>query len=365
MYDYIVIGLGCSGASTLKKLSEDNNDVLGIDMYGIPNEKGSSHGNSRIYRLSYYEGEKYLPLLKDSYKMWKKMENKFNYNLLLENGFLFLDDEREKFDSCLNSCEKSNIEYEILSNNEINKRFAEWEIEKSDVKGIYHNYGGLVRSNRILEAFRDISLNNGADIVKNEVFDIVSKRNSIKVKCRDESFKAKGVVIATGPWAKKQFDFLEDMLEIERHLYCKYDGCFNENSHSWISFIGNNHFYGLNSLDGEYDFKVGRIGEENNIENMENFYGKNISDSTFDNNKRFVRKFISNSNFKDYDFCPITRTEDDDFIIDYHPDNERIVLCCGMSGHGFKLSNLNGKIAYDLITGNENKYQNMFSINRF
>lgn len=36
-----------------------------------------------------------------------------------------------------------------------------------------------------------------------------------------------------------------------------------------------------------------------------------------------------------------------------------------MSGHGFKLSNLNGKIAYDLIKRNKNKYDDMFNIDRF
>lgn len=364
MYDYIVIGLGCSGISTLKNLSEDNNDVLGIDMYGVPNDMGSSHGTSRIYRMSYYEGSKYLSLLKDSYNKWKGLEKYVGTQLLLENGFLFLSDEDEKFEACLSSCEKQGIEYDIFSRKDINKNFKEWNIKKSGVRGVYHKYGGLLRSKKVLEAFRDVSLENGANLSRNEVVDVISKKNKVKVECENTSFMAKGVVIATGPWIKSQFDFLGDILDIERHLYCKYDGVFNRSSHSWISFIENNHFYGLSSLDSDCDFKVGRVGEESNFENMNKFYQDDIK-SNFDNNKNFASNFISDSKFKEYSFCPITRTRDDDFIIDYHPDTDRIVLCCGMSGHGFKLSNINGKIAYDLITGNDNKYQDMFSLDRF
>lgn len=195
MYDYIVIGLGCSGASTLKKLSEDDNDILGIDSYGIPNDKGSSHGNSRIYRLSYYEGEKYLPLLKESYEMWKDLENKVDYDLLVNNGFLFLSDDTRKRDKCLNSCEKANIEYKLLSKNDINNEFKEWNIKNSEVQGIYHKYGGLLKSKKVLEAFRDISLENGVDLVNNKVNEVIPKRDSVKVKCDNNTFKGKGVVI--------------------------------------------------------------------------------------------------------------------------------------------------------------------------
>jgi sarcosine oxidase len=57
--------------------------------------------------------------------------------------------------------------------------------------------------------------------------------------------------------------------------------------------------------------------------------------------------------------CPIVRTEtciytntsDGDFIIDRHPDNERIVLASACSGHGFKYAPAIGEILADLALG--------------
>ena len=46
--------------------------------------------------------------------------------------------------------------------------------------------------------------------------------------------------------------------------------------------------------------------------------------------------------------CPYTLTADGHFVIDRHPAHERVILCGGFSGHGFKFAPVIGEIATDL-----------------
>jgi len=44
-----------------------------------------------------------------------------------------------------------------------------------------------------------------------------------------------------------------------------------------------------------------------------------------------------------------TLTEDEHFLIDYHPDHRNVLLVSPCSGHGFKFCSVIGEIISDLI----------------
>jgi glycine/D-amino acid oxidase-like deaminating enzyme len=47
--------------------------------------------------------------------------------------------------------------------------------------------------------------------------------------------------------------------------------------------------------------------------------------------------------------CYYTMTHDEDFLIDFAPENSEVVIAAGFSGHGFKFTPLIGKIIADLV----------------
>jgi sarcosine oxidase len=59
--------------------------------------------------------------------------------------------------------------------------------------------------------------------------------------------------------------------------------------------------------------------------------------------------------------CMYTRTPDADFILDRHPNDDRIVVASPCSGHGFKFASVMGEILADLAT----KGSTVHDISRF
>src|SRR2546423_13737636 len=85
-YDVIVIGVGGMGSSTCYHLARRGKRVLGLERFGIPHDRGSSHGYTRIIRLAYYEHPSYVTLLKRSYDLWAAIERVAGERLLYITG---------------------------------------------------------------------------------------------------------------------------------------------------------------------------------------------------------------------------------------------------------------------------------------
>ena len=63
-YDVIVIGVGGMGSATCYELARRGQKVLGLERFDIGHSMGSSHGETRIIRLGYFEHPSYVPLLR-------------------------------------------------------------------------------------------------------------------------------------------------------------------------------------------------------------------------------------------------------------------------------------------------------------
>ena len=111
IYDSIVIGLGAHGSSALYHLSKTGKKVLGIENFSIGHDKGSSHGESRMIRFSYSNGEHYVPMLLRSKEIWKEIENESKESLLFQKGALYVGSEHHPTLIDAKKFEKKSIKY--------------------------------------------------------------------------------------------------------------------------------------------------------------------------------------------------------------------------------------------------------------
>src|ERR1043166_9674392 len=89
-YDCIVAGTGGVGSAALFHLARRGLKVLGLDRFPPGHDRGSSHGDTRVIRLAYFEHPDYVPLLKRAYQLWAALAERRGQRLYHETGLLQL-----------------------------------------------------------------------------------------------------------------------------------------------------------------------------------------------------------------------------------------------------------------------------------
>ena len=69
-----VVGLGVAGLSICARLAVAGHDVTGFEQFEPMHEFGSSHGDTRIMRLTPGEGEVYVDLARRAAPAWRTPE---------------------------------------------------------------------------------------------------------------------------------------------------------------------------------------------------------------------------------------------------------------------------------------------------
>src|SRR4029077_4159562 len=85
-----VIGCGAMGAATGWRLQKRGADVVCFDRYSPPHALGWTPGESRVTLTAYFEGRWYVPLLKETFGMWRELEAESKQQLLSLTGLLMI-----------------------------------------------------------------------------------------------------------------------------------------------------------------------------------------------------------------------------------------------------------------------------------
>lgn len=352
-YDVIVVGLGAMGSSILYELSKKGLNIMGVDMYEPPHDKGSSHGNSRIIREAYYEHPSYVPLLRRSYELWENLEKESNQKLLLTTGGLMIGTpDSSLVKGCLESANLHNIEVEQLSSQEIKAKFPFTGITDQAV-GVYEKRAGVLFPEKCISSFLDLAKKNGAEIRTGEKVLECSIDEKVYIATDKGEYTANKIVFSSGAWMGETMGL---NLKVERQVLYWFEA---ENKEVFspekfpvyiCELAPNKMLYGFPITD-EKGVKIAF------------HYGGKLTDSPEQVNKEvslrerelmfnIISKFFGNNKFKfnDYSVCMYSNTPDLNFRIGFHPEFSNVVLLSPCSGHGFKFASVIGEIASDLVT---------------
>src|SRR5512132_4042922 len=89
-YDAIVVGLGAMGSATLFHLAPRGLRVSGLEQFSAGHALGSSHGDSRIIRETYFEHPLYVPLVRRAHELWLELEKESGESLMTITGGLMI-----------------------------------------------------------------------------------------------------------------------------------------------------------------------------------------------------------------------------------------------------------------------------------
>jgi sarcosine oxidase len=385
-FDAIVCGLGAMGSAALYQLAKRGQKVLGLDQFAPPHVNGSSHGESRIIRQAIGEGEAYMPLVLRSYELWRDIENESGKNLLTITGGLTLASPNHAavmhgrpdfLDQAIRCARKFHIRHELFDSGEIGKRFPQFAV--ADERAYFEYETGFLRPELCVEAQLDLARSRGAVIQTGEsVVSIEGRTNSaVTVKTSRGNYAAGKVIVSAGAWVAR---FLPpayaSLFRVFRQVLYWFDireGCramFAAPGFPifiWIFAEGSEFgFYGFPTLDGKTikvateqftattdpDHVIRAVGDKE----MQSMYNDCIQGRLPGIADR-CRAAAS---------CLYTVTPDSNFIIDVHPDNDRIIIASPCSGHGFKHSAAIGEaLAEQIIDGKSRIDMSSFRLKRF
>ena len=219
MYDVIVIGVGGMGSATVYQLARSGCRVLGLEQFTVPHAFGSSHGSTRIIRLAYSEGPRYVPLLRAAYRYWTELEEVTGESILVVTGGLDIGPpDSPKVENSRRSCLEHGIPFEELDGAEVNRRFPGYRIPES-LRAIYQADAGYVRSEVAIRAHAAAAGELGAKIVTESLVRGWEKRPSgFRVETASGTYEARQLVFTAGAWAGRLVPELAPLCQPERQV---------------------------------------------------------------------------------------------------------------------------------------------------
>src|SRR2546423_13632767 len=167
-YEVIIVGLGGMGSATLFHLARRGVRALGLDQFRAGHNLGSSHGDSRIIRETFFEHPLYVPLVQRAHELWLALEDASGKALMTVGGGLMIGPaDGTVVTGTLGSAREHNLPHEILSSEEVAKRFPAFEII-GDLVAVLDPRAGYLDSERCTKAHIDLAASAGAGAHFNE-----------------------------------------------------------------------------------------------------------------------------------------------------------------------------------------------------
>lgn len=381
--DVIVVGLGGMGSASLYQLARRGARVLGIDRFRPPHDHGSSHGESRITRQAIGEGEEYVPFVLRSHEIWRELEAETGEGLLFQVGGLLLARDSGSVrhhgqgnfvGRTIDAARHCGIPHEVLRAGEIEKRFPQFRLVGDEI-GYYEPGAGYLRPEHCVGAQLDRARAHGAvERTGETVLRIVPRATEVDVVTDRETYTASRVVVTAGAWAPALLGGrLATLLSVYRqtlHWFAADEpAAFEPGAFPifiWIhGATATDYFYGFPRVSEGIKLASEQFGETTDPDRVARDVSPAEAADTFATNVRGRLSGISPRCLRS-ETCLYTVTPDSRFVIDRHPDTDRIIVASPCSGHGFKHSPAIGEALAELaLSGRSRLDLAPFSLARF
>ncbi|PSP65110.1 N-methyl-L-tryptophan oxidase [Halobacteriales archaeon QH_8_64_26] len=361
-YDAIVIGVGGIGSAAVYRLAARGLDVLGLERFDVPHTRGSSHGSTRIVRLTQPEDSSYVPLARAAFEHWRDLERETGRELLTITGSVHAAEPDASFlDSVRASLDAHRIAYEELSGTAVNERFPGYSLPE-DYEAVYQPDGGFVDCERAIVAHVEAAHAAGATIrARERVENWTETGEGIRVESDKGVYEADDLVLAAGAWTGRFLPDFNEFLAPTRHVM------------AWLQPRRPERFEPRNfpvfSLRGEqgsgygfpvYDVPGFKFGVDPPAPTGTDPEAMDREPTTADEtlHREFAETYFPDGAGPTMSLstCLVTESVDGHFLLGSHPEHESVHVAAGFSGHGFKFSAVLGAVLADFVTENRTEH---------
>jgi sarcosine oxidase len=370
-FDVVVVGLGAIGSAALYHLARRGQRVVGIERFYPGHERGSSHGETRIIRLGYFEHPSYVPLVRAALQAWRELEAHSGRKLLDISGVIEIGaPDSVLIRGTLDSARQHSLTHEVLDAVTLTRRFPAFRVPPEFV-AVLQPDGGFLMAEAAIHTFVGLAEAAGAQIRLGEtVHEVRLRAGSARLETNRGSIDAGSVVIAAGAWAPSLLPALP-VLRVTRQVL------------AWFAPLDRSLFmrdrfpvFLLESPRGmHYGFPVIgnsglKIAKHHHLDETvdPDDYNRTLSAEDEAAIRNAIADYLpaANGPLVSAKTCLYTMSSDGDFIVDRMPGEPQIVVASPCSGHGFKFAPVLGAAIADLVTAGNTSYDiSRFRMSRF
>jgi sarcosine oxidase len=345
--DFVVIGLGVMGCAALADLSR-HGSVIGLEAAVPGHSGGSSHGESRIFRLSNFESPGYTSLAAEALASWRVME-RYEGELYLRTGIL----EAGSAESPIIAGRLDDPALERLTLAEVRQRFPIFELP-DDYRATYQHEAGILRADAAIARFLEIACERRPGAVRMTGAVAVKQVGAgVEVTTRsDDRIAAGAAIVTTGPWIAELVPELAGRVSVSLQTV----GWFAPDPAAPAG------------PDRMPVFAIETGGNVGMIYGFPDFAGLGIKAASHLPGpvwdpasprpgdaaalapvQAAMRSLLpAVASLRASTTCLYTNTQDEEFIVDRRPGAPAIVFASACSGHGFKFAPAIGTMLSDL-----------------
>jgi sarcosine oxidase len=371
-FDVVVCGLGITGSAALHELARRGMRVAGIERFAPGHDRGSSHGQTRIIRLGYFEHPSYVPLVRHAHARWREIQAAAGRRLLHVTGVLEIGPpDGILVPGTLASSRAHALPHTILPASELKQLFPAFQVP-SDYVGVLQPDGGFLEAEASILALLSLAKDAGAEIRSGEAIRAIEPQGTgVRVVTDCGAIEAAAAIVALGPWIKTLLPDLPVPIRITRQVlawFAPRDPALVAPARLPVFLIQSRHgiHYGFPPF-GAGTVKIAKHHHRDEAIDPET-YSRTITSEDEDLIRAALAEHLpaANGPLIEAKTCLYTMTPDGDFLIDRLFGAPQIVIASPCSGHGFKFAPAIGEILADLATTGGTPHDiSRFSLARF
>ena len=352
------------GSATLFHLARRGLRVLGLEQFSQGHQLGSSHGDSRIIRETYFEHPLYVPLVQRAHELWRELEETSGTSLMkITGGLMIGPSDGMVVTGTLRSAREHQLPHEVLTPAQVHQRFPAFQIEPHLV-AVLDPRAGYVDPEACNRAHLEAARAAGAEARFDEpLLEWTPEGEGVRVRTSVETYTANRLLLAAGAWNSSLTSELRLPLTIERQ------------SVFWLEPGGPRESYEAERFPiYAYEYKSGHIcygfprlprGVKASVMHSgetapdPDSVVRNVSDAEVKPLRAALRPVLpklAEAPVRERSVCLFTNTPDHNFIIDFHPLHPQVLISSPCSGHGFKFASAIGELQAELLTTGKSRF---------
>jgi sarcosine oxidase len=216
--EVVVVGAGVMGLATARALARARRDVLLCEQFALGHGRGSSHGTSRIFRLS-YPAREWVERAQQALPLWRELEAEAGETLLELHGSIDLGDWGANRDALA----AAGAEHELLDRAEAERRFG--LVLGPGEQALYQPQGGIALAERTLAVLAEsVRAHGGRIAAETRVVSVDEAPGGVRVELEDATLTAAAAVVTAGAWAPRLVELADAQPTQETTAYFRHDG---------------------------------------------------------------------------------------------------------------------------------------------